>query len=123
MLRFRGIAFLFFANIIGFAIFDIIGLIWFDDYSQFTSFIELAAFEFIQFNLLLWLMVIFRPRREWPEFYGIGLELLNNLLNIDNLVGNVQNHNGRRCDMLPPILTFSINNGNLFDVEFDLKTG
>jgi hypothetical protein len=53
-------------------------------------------------------MIYFRPRREWPEFYGTGIE---NLINLN--VGT----NQQRNEIGMPIVNFNITNENIFDTH------
>lgn len=72
--------------------------------------------------VFLAMMWIFRPRREWPEFYGVGLEAINFLLIQDNLDGNPAGR-ANRMNLVAPILTFEVTNKIMFDFEVDPATG
>jgi hypothetical protein len=62
------------------------------------------SLEYISFGFLLY---HFRPRSEWPEFYGTGIENLNNIIGA----------NHQRNDILMPIIEFNIKNENIFDCQ------
>ena len=69
------------------------------------------------------MMYNFRPRKEWPEFYGIGLEAINHFLLQENFVNDLNGNARQPRALVAPILTFNINNKLVFDVEFDQTTG
>ena len=51
---------------------------------QFNSHIIDIAIEFAYMLVFLYLMLIFRPRKEWPEHYGLGFETIHNLILVEN---------------------------------------
>ena len=52
---------------------------------QLSDEIQIICVEFAYMLIFLALMFVFRPRKEWPEFYAIGLEAINNLILIENI--------------------------------------
>ena len=90
------------------------------DIGQFNDEIKTIAVEFGYMLIFLALMWVFRPRKDWPEFYGIGLETINNLIVIEGAIRGGPNDQ-RRIPMCP-ILTFKIENKDVFDADFDPMT-
>lgn len=64
--------------------------------------------ELLNFVILL---VTFRPRKAWPEFYALGIDHLFNNIN----AGNNREARQARAIVQRPIKTFTINNDTVFD--------
>lgn len=91
---------------------------------QFADEIQIIIVEFAYMVIFLCLMLIFRPRKDWPEFYGIGLEAINNVVVMGQIENGARNNNNNDRARFPvcPILTFRIENKDVFDVDFDPQT-
>ena len=72
-----------------------------NEYSRVVLNLCLEYFKLIYYAALLW---VFRPRRNWPEHYGVG---------IDNLMR--RNGNSRKNEVQTPIETFEINDSDMAD--------
>ena len=101
------VAFLYYLTCFLNTLYAIIDVFADDAISQYPSYIESVLKEILLFTCLNATLIIFRPREEWPEFYGIGLEFLNNIL-------AVQVGSNRRAAPVPMLKGF-INDEDVFD--------
>ena len=72
-----------------------------NEYSRIVINLSLEYFKLIYYSALLW---VFRPRKNWPEHYGVG---------IDNLMR--RSNNGRKNEVQTPIVSFEINDSDMAD--------
>lgn len=72
-----------------------------NEYSRVVLNLCLEYFKLIYYSALLW---VFRPRRNWPEHYGVG---------IDNLMR--RSNNSRKNEVQTPIETIEINDSDMAD--------
>lgn len=66
------------------------------------------GFDILNYTLLL---ILFRPRKVWPEFFGLGL----NQFIMNRQPGNNSGEQARALKM--PITTFHILNSDVFDTQ------
>lgn len=69
--------------------------------------------DLFNFSYLLW---EFRPRKEWPEFFGLGVDQFLYRFEPGNRVGR---QNTNTIEAQRPINVFHVKNGDIFDNQYE----